>query len=63
MITSVIFTNDSLNLIAGSSTGDLWYWQASGLAIGKKLFFVPQAHDLGLLSMDISNSYQSTTCK
>jgi len=61
MITSIIFTNDSLNIIAGSSNGDLWYWQASGLAIGKKLSFVPQAHDLGVSSLDFSNGYQSAT--
>ena len=62
-IAALTFTNDSLNVMAGSGTGDLWFWQASGLAIGKKLCMVQSAHDLGISSMDMSSSYQSATCK
>lgn len=47
MITAVIFTNDSFGILAGTMQGDLWYYQASGLAIGKKLCMVQGAHDMG----------------
>lgn len=62
MITALTFTNDSLGLLAGSSTGDLWFWQSGGLAVGRKLTMVQGAHDMGIMSMD-SNGYQSATCK
>lgn len=51
MITAVSFTNDSLGILAGTSQGDLWYYQASGLAIGKKLCMVQTAHDMGKLGV------------
>ena len=61
MITAITFTNDSFGIIAGSSQGDLWYYQASGLAIGKKLCMVQGAHDMGKSAVRLDSCFIALT--